>query len=476
MRQFAKSILIAAGACLLAYTLAVLGLNIYLQSEKLQKRIRGMAESAAGGPVMIRSTHYTPWSGFSVTGITVPGKVMPGRPPFLEASSVSFRFELLALLQGRLAISEVVIASPSLVSFPPVEKKPEQEIPAPPSPQPESSPGKPAGTGAAVVEITPPPPPHASAPAMVEVRRFLVTDGSTQFYDSNGALAFSMTGVGITGEILPDRSVKGAFRVAGTGLGLLVHPRHVKGTFTWQGGRLVVPDLQADWAGGKLTGRLEVDPAGDFSIELAAADVQIKKLAADAGINGEGARGQFFLQGNLKGTGGKPDSFTGQVEVSLQQARFQPLDFIRQIGELLNIRELQMLELKTAGAVFTIRDRKVTTDSLVMESENLVMDARGPVGFDGKMKLQARLLLNERLRKDLAGLLGDNFKDSEREGYQQLPFTVTGTVSRPKTDLLDKLTGFRIGQDVGGLLKNLFRAAPEKKKSDTPAAKEPGGG
>lgn len=474
MRQFAKSILIAAGACLLAYTLAVLGLNIYLQSEKLQKRIRGMAESAAGGPVMIRSTHYTPWSGFSVTGITVPGKAMPGRPPFLEASSVSFRFELLALLQGRLAISEVVIASPSLVSFPPVEKKQEPETHGPAAPQ--STPEKPAGTGAVAVEITPPPPPHASAPAMVEVRRFLVTDGSTQFYDANGAPAFSMTGVGITGEILPDRTVKGAFRVAGTGLGLFVHPRHVKGTFTWRSGRLVVPDLQADWAGGKLTGRLEVDPAGDFSIELAAVDVQIKKLAADAGINGEGARGNVFLKGNLRGVAGKPESFAGNAEVSLQQARFQPLDFIRQIGELLNIEELRMLELKTAGAVFTIRDRKVTTDSLVMESENLVMDARGPVGFDGKMKLQARLLLNERLRKDLAGLLGDNFKDSEREGYQQLPFTVTGTVSRPKTDLLDKLTGFRIGQDVGGLLKNLFRAAPEKKKSDTPAAKEPGGG
>jgi hypothetical protein len=90
------------------------------------------------------------------------------------------------------------------------------------------------------------------------------------------------------------------------------------------------------------------------------------------------------------------------------------------------------------------------------------------------MKLQARLHLNERLRKDLGGLLGNNFKESERPGYQQMPFSITGTVSRPKTDLLDKLTGFRIGEDVGGLLKNLFRAQPQKPKDE--AEKNPGGG
>jgi hypothetical protein len=162
------------------------------------------------------------------------------------------------------------------------------------------------------------------------------------------------------------------------------------------------------------------------------------------------------------------------VDVSLQQARFQPLDVIRQIGVLMGIQELQMLELKTAEAAFNIRDKKVTADSIVLESENLVMDAKGPIGFDGKLKLQARLHLNERLRKDLAGLLGNNFKESERPGYQQMPFSITGTVSRPKSDLLDRLTGFRIGQDVGGLLKNLFRAPPPKPKAES--NKEPGGG
>jgi len=223
-----------------------------------------------------------------------------------------------------------------------------------------------------------------------------------------------------------------------------------------------------------LTGSLETGPDRGFSVVVAAEGVLIKKLAADAGIDGEGSRGSLFSKGNLSGIAGKPETFAGKVDISLQQARFQPLDFIRQIGELMRIQELQMFELKTAEAGLKIHDKKVTVENLVLQSENLVMDAKGPVGFDGKMKLQARLHLNERLRKDLSGLLANNFKESEREGYQQMPFSITGTTSRPKTDLLDKLTGFRLGEDVGGLIKNLFRALPQKPKEE--AQKKPGGG
>lgn len=475
MHKFAKSILIAAGTSLLVYLLAILGLNIYLQSEGLQKRIRLAAESAAGSPARIKGTHYTPWSGFSITGVSLCGKPVPGQPPFLEATSVSFRFSLLSLLRGKLVVSEVVILDPTLVFLP------AQPEPAPESITPEPSPSSSPRTEmaehppAGVVIPAPGPAPLPSAtPPLLEVKRVRIANGQARFFDSKGALALTLSEVEVSGEILPDRSIEGIFRIAETGVGAFVHPNHVKGTFAWKKGRLVIPDLQADWAGGRLAGTLEIGPDKEFSVTAAAKGILIKKLAADAGINGEGARGSLFSQGSLHGISGRPETFAGRVDVSLQEARFQPLDFIRQIGELMNIQELQMFELKTAEAVFNIHDKKVAVDTLVLESENLVLDAKGPVGLDGKMKLQARLHLNGRLRKDLGGLLGNNFKESERPGYQQMPFSITGTLSRPKTDLLDKLTGFSIGEDVGGLLKNLFRAPPQKPKDE--AGKSPGGG
>ena len=477
MRKFAKPILIAGASILLIYALATLGLNIYLQSEGLQERIRATAEAAAGSPVRIEGTCYTPWGGFGIRGISVRGLALPGQAPLLEAAAVSFRFSLLSLLQGKLVVSEVVISNPSL-STPFVYQGPElrpEEHAAVPSPTSLPPAETPAPTG---LEISPPEPPvpHPSRAAVVEVKRLRIKNGTALFFDSKGLLALTLSGIDVVSDILPDRSIAGTFRITETGVGHFVHPRNVKGTFTWKAGRLLIPDLVADWAGGKLTGAVEVEQGKEFSILAVAEGVLIKQLAADAGINGDGSRGRLMASGIFRGSAGRPETFTGSADLTLEGARLQPLDFIRQIGELLNIQELQMLELKTAAAKFTIRERKVTLETAVLESENLVIDARGPVGFDGKMKLQARLLLNERLRKDLAGLLGNNFKESERSGYEQMPFSITGTVSRPKTDLLDKLTGFRIGQDLGGLLKNLFRAPPEKKKTPPPGGKEPGGG
>jgi ribosomal 50S subunit-associated protein YjgA (DUF615 family) len=51
-----------------------------------------------------------------------------------------------------------------------------------------------------------------------------------------------------------------------------------------------------------------------------------------------------------------------------------------------------------------------------------------------------------------------------------MPFSITGTITRPKSDLLDKLVGVRLGDDVGGLLKNLLRMPKKEKKKNKPAA------
>jgi hypothetical protein len=47
-------------------------------------------------------------------------------------------------------------------------------------------------------------------------------------------------------------------------------------------------------------------------------------------------------------------------------------------------------------------------------------------------------------------------KDPE---YRQIPFSVTGRIDNPKTDLLDRLIGAKVGQDVGGMLMNILRSS-----------------
>ena len=150
----------------------------------------------------------------------------------------------------------------------------------------------------------------------------------------------------------------------------------------------------------------------------------------------------------------------------------QPIDPLRQLGEMLRINELRVLELQIAETALTIRDGKILVDRLELETANILMDAKGEARLDGALDLDARFHVGNKMLKDSLGFMGSKFKPSEREGYSHMPFSITGTLSRPKTDLLDKLVGIRLGDDVGGLLKNLLQM-PKKEKKKNKASPTP---
>ena len=68
-------------------------------------------------------------------------------------------------------------------------------------------------------------------------------------------------------------------------------------------------------------------------------------------------------------------------------------------------------------------------------------------------------------------VLGESLVDSEDPEYRQIPFSVTGRIDNPKTDLLDKLIGAKVGHDVGGLLVNILRSSVPQKSEDKKGGK-----
>ena len=252
--------------------------------------------------------------------------------------------------------------------------------------------------------------------------------------------------------------------------------KDITGQFEYHNGDLKITNLQAAWANGTVKGEFEISntPEAFFTASLTAENVTLQKLAEDAGFTAEGTQGLLFAKANLQGIPGQPESFTGEASANLTEARMQPIDPLRQLGELLRINELRMLELQNAQTALTIRDGKILVDRLELETANLLMDASGQALFDGSLDLDARFHVTQKLLKESLGFMGSKFQTSDREGYAHMPFSITGSMSRPKSDLLDKLVGIRLGDDVGGLLKNLLRMPKkEKKKKDTKPAATP---
>jgi hypothetical protein len=185
----------------------------------------------------------------------------------------------------------------------------------------------------------------------------------------------------------------------------------------------------------------------------------LRKLAEEAQL--EPGKTEGILQGSVD-LGGDPSeshSTTGAGHFELVSAKLKPVDFLIKLGELLKIDELQLLKLSDAKIDVTIRHKRVQVDDIILKSDNLILRGSGPIRFNGKMNLDARLLVNLKLQRQLRGVLGKNLADSEDPEYRQIPFSVTGRIDNPKTDLLDKLIGAKVGQDVGGMLVNILRSS-----------------
>lgn len=462
MPTFAKRFLFIAAGVLAAAAIVLLCINLYLQSDGVQQRIREAAARSLGAEVKIRSTVYTPWSGFVLRGISLPDPTNANLN-IVEATALRVRFALAPLLDRRFVITECTLFEPKLI----VRQLENGDwlilTPSPPTQAPATS-------------SEPPPSTAKAASFKAELQHFRLRGGNVVFLNSKNRAVVILERTNISGKFAPDRSAAGVFEIGRANLFDSLKPRKIGGPFTWDGKILDLPTIQGTLAGGKLTGkyRVESNEQPAFVLGLQLADVLLRKLAEEAQL--EPGKTEGVLQGSLN-LGGDPrdsGSIAGEGHFEMVSATLKPVDFLIKLGELLKIDELQLLKLSDARMDVTISDERVQVNDIILKSDNLILRGKGPVRFNGKMNLDARLLVNLKLQQQLKGVIGKNLVDSEDPDYRQIPFTVTGRIDNPKTDLLDKLIGAKVGQDVGGMLINILRSNVPQKSEDKKEEKAPG--
>jgi len=421
---------IAAGGVVVLFALALLIANLYLQSAGVQARIRQAAQESLGAPIVLRGTHYTPWGGFVVRGISVPDPQNP-ETRLLDADSLRINFSLLSLLRGRMVVHRVTLNNPELTARQTPDRKWVLLVPPPPRRE---------------IPVTIPPAadvpkPRTPRTIKVEVQNIRIRGASANFLDAKGRTVLHIERGSLDARLEGGRASGGSFEIGRIEASRVLRPKN-RGTYELEAGRR-------------------------FQLELALDGANLKKLTQDAGGDAQRARGKVNARLSLGGEPGKTDAIEGTASVDMIAARFVPVDFLVQLGELLGVAELQVLDLQEATSRFTIAGGNVRVDDIRLKSENLVLTGSGTVEFDGDLAIDGKLLVNRKLQKQLRALLGKNFVASDDPEYKMLEFKVTNTLSNPKTDLLDKLIGIRVGDDMGGLIRNLFKAPspPKEKKS-----------
>ncbi|HET7237844.1 MAG TPA: AsmA-like C-terminal region-containing protein [Terrimicrobiaceae bacterium] len=459
MLIFAKRFLFVAAGLLVLAAIVLLCINLYLQSGGVQQRIRDSAQRALGAEVKIGSTMYLPWSGLVIRGIKIPDPENASMN-FVEADALRVRFALGPLIERRFVVTECTLFQPKVM----VRQAESGEWIIP--------------LGRQRVEVAEAP--RADAPTQpkgvsfkAELQHVRLRGGSVVVINSKSREVATLERTDIAAQIAPDHSAKGILEIGRSDFFGALKPRNIGGPFTWNGRTLEFPEIQGSLAGGKITGKylIETGEEPKFTLALQLSGVLLRKLAEEAQV--EPGKTEGFLQGSLDLAGDPRDTatFGGTGHFELVSARLRPVEFLVKLGELLQIDELQLLKLSDARIDATVHNERVQVDNVILKSDNLILRGSGPVRFNGKMNLDASLLVNRKIQQQLKSVLSKNFIDSEDPDYRELPFTVTGRIDNPKTDLVDKLIGAKVGQDVGGMLMNILRSGasqkPEEKKETT---------
>jgi hypothetical protein len=205
-------------------------------------------------------------------------------------------------------------------------------------------------------------------------------------------------------------------------------------------------------------------------------------LADQIIANAGGPKGmvQGKLEGNFQASGktAEPEALVGKGEISLRDGRVQQYSLLVLLGELLQIEELTELHLEQAEARYHVSPGLVTIDELILRSPNIRLTASGTVAFDGKLRLDSQLAINDKIRGQLFKAIRQNFQAIDEAGYSAIEFQVGGTIDKPSTNLMDRL----VGRDLSSMINSFFgggkkERAKKKKKRDeevAPAAPQPG--
>jgi hypothetical protein len=349
----------------------------------------------------------------------------------------------------------------------PHEKKEETKAPpivaATTTPAKASMPAESAKSAQASVSLSSPTPASTFVP---EVQRVTLKNGNFTFLDSHGDVIAKFLGLDFHSIFRTATAIKGNASVEHISLRDRFFLDHLESPLHYDPSQLAFSSISTHAADGLITGRFEMQlQAQDtpFTAEVRFRDLEADKLMTNAG--GPSGIIQGHVEGFLNATGetADPNALTGRGEITLRDGKLQQYSLLVALGQILQIDELMQLQLQQAEAKYHISPGVVVIDELLLRSPNIRLTGTGTVTFSGRLHLDAQLALNDKIRRQLFAPLRENFEPISGDAdYAALNFKVSGTVERPKTDLMEKLVG-RDLRDLSGMIGNLFGRAKKKK-------------
>jgi uncharacterized protein involved in outer membrane biogenesis len=480
VKPVGKVILIIVSAVVVLAALGVLFMNLYVQSAKTHARIERRLGAALQMPLKISRATYTPWSGLQIAGITVPQSNPPGTGNFLEAPSFTARLRFWPLFQRRLIIDEITLTEPKVVWF--ENDRGQWKPPAPPKEAEQQDHEPVAAETPTTATETPSPAVERNQeqtrlrPFEVLLNQLQIKHGSFDFFDRTHNSIASFADVNVQCPGATQDLVKGSAKSSKVSIFQTVFAQNLTTSFAYsQAGDLALTELATSIAGGSLRGSFQIKTNerdspyfGDVQFE----GVDFNQLIVEAGGQAYQATGTIKGYLDLSGLTRNGKTASGRGGITLSDGQIKEYEFLQMLGQALQIEELVQLKLQQAQLDFRIDDGKIWIDQLILQSQNLSLGAQGFVKLDGKMELHARLSVNPRISRKLPSFVTGNFKPVENSDMRSLDFDVTGTISKPRTNIVQRMLGSQIEKQAVDLLQSIFGRKNKDVRDDKKKTKD----
>jgi hypothetical protein len=318
------------------------------------------------------------------------------------------------------------------------------------------------------------------APFTPEIQRVNLMHGRFRFLDEKLQSVATFDDVLFRSGFRTANDLRGDISIAKTSLRERFFLEQLQSPLRYAPDELDFSQITARAGGGEITGRFTLLPQTEdspFTVSIRFRNVQADRIVTDAG----GARGMItgLLEGQLDASGTIADqnSLAGAGEIILRDGQVQQYSLLVALGQLLQIDELRQLHFDQAQVKYQINPGVITISELLFRSQNIRLSATGTVSFAGDLRLESQLAVSEKMRSQLFRAIRENFQPIEEPGYSAVSFQVSGTVGRPKTNLMDKLIG-RDLKDLGSVINSLIgggKSERSKKKKAAAAAAERAG-
>src|SRR5947199_8487989 len=234
-----------------------------------------------------------------------------------------------------------------------------------------------------------------------EFRRVSIKNDNFTFLDHAGKLLASFNGVDFRTSIRSALALHGDTKVARISLQNRFFLEQLRSPLRYEPDVLELSKISARAANGEIKGYFAMQPEAEdspFTTSVKFHDVLADQIVENAG----GPKGIVTgkLEGSFQASGktADPGALVGRGEIFLRDGRIQQYSLLILLGQILQIEELQELHLEQAEAKYHLSPGLVTIDDLILRSPNIRLTASGTVAFDGRLKLDSQLAINDRIR------------------------------------------------------------------------------